>query len=279
MEITIAKPTQKPKVTSVVVVDPASHSGLSTGSLSNDYRFLQCFADHSNLNVLFNDAKNYRHPNIRLRGDANSGSGVFVVTKEGNLLWCTLTGTTSEVTAELFWVVEQYAPFKPIIMIERPLPQNAATLFSCAYMAGALALSFDTEPVLLPPKKFNQPHHRFKLFLNQFGVEYTPTPHELDATLHYIETFYYLDDDSYWDNQPVDNDDVGTTEQLVLDNPFSLIDYRTVDAMVNGHKNEQITELLNDVLGQLSGGVSVKSIRKRFANIAKHVRGATSFRI
>jgi hypothetical protein len=279
MNIHYVFPNKKPKITGVVCIDPAGHSGLFTGSLNNDPRWLQALSEHSDLKKLLLESRWFRHPKNKEKGNKHSGTGVFMVTNNGGFLWATLKGATTEVVYSLFQLAEEWVDDFPLFLIERPHPDNYSTLFTCAYIAGALCFAYETEPVFLPPRSFPNGTNTFNAFLRSFGVKYNPTPHELDATLHFIQTFY-LDETNISEYTEEDLQLVEAEEMVFDYGDYTFRHPATMNIYAGKEKNKTAEHYVEWLLGELeTGTISVRNAINKFRQVVRNDPKAKSFRI
>ena len=278
MEINLVTPKIMPKITGVMSIDPAAHSGLSTGSIVNDLRWIQSLSFHDDPKRILLQTQRFKHPLIRIRGDKTSGTGVFFVTEHGRFGWTTLQGFTSEIIYDLFQITEEYLGTTPFFILEKPHPDNVSVMFSFAYIAGALCFAYETEPIIIHPRKYPNQRKIYEAFSRKFGFKYEPTPHELDATIRFIETFYLSETEISEHTSEEAVPDLKEPETVVMKPHMKLRSPETMNAYFNGKAFKTGEEHLERIITEMQmGTLSPRKMVSIAERIAKNVEGIKKF--
>lgn len=279
----MAETKVKPKVYSVIAIDPAAHGGLSAYTLANDYRILQGLSAHRDLNQLYEQLSLYEHPIQRVKGDEKSGTGVFLITRNGNFIFATLRGNTHTVLHQLYQLISVNTDI-PIIMIERPHPNNVALNQTAGIFAG-LAFCFNTFPVVLPPRDWGHNAKRlFNIYLRRFGVRYdNPSPHEIDAFLHFYSVFYpertRIENDET-DEAEDASKEVGEIREIVISDEGYLPPATLPSVIsINNKRYEDLERFAEYLVTAAEHKVNGKDILREYKGLIKKLKNATKFTI
>ena len=130
--------------------------------------------------------------------DDRSGCGVFVAGMDG-VVFDTVRGSLTEITERLLWLSSTYTR-SPIWLFEEPIPVNSRLPYSTGFIAGAIFTAEAVLPNMIQPLK--KPHRlvawsRFCQVhgepVDESGVAYKPTEHELSALELYHRVFGWGD--------------------------------------------------------------------------------------
>lgn len=216
----------------VVCIDPHNATGL-VNSLSSEYRLYTAFpyADLSGADL-------YEHPQA-VRSADGRGTGIFIAGGGNEVVFATLTGTTRQVAATIVRLIEDhvYRVSDMIVLYEKPHPSNAVLCQTAGYLVGYLSALYYNEPVGLPPRANDRRH--INAFLRYAGLDYEPTPHEVDAFMLY-HTVYAPS----WD---IDETVVEDLQQMFV-YALNLPDLKpSSDAVLDG-ANEKQLRVWNEIL-------------------------------
>lgn len=284
MEYKLFKPTVKPKIYGVISIDPAGHTGILGGTLANDFRLVRGLTAHRAFINLHHELSFYYHPSVKVKGDQRSGTGVFMVTKDGDLLFATIRGTTRELLHGVLALVDRYSEYDVLPIIERPHPNNVSTNQTASYLAGVFAAGFQTETIIVSPHRCAYPKREFHRYLSRFGVVYhNPTEHEVDAFLNFYTTIYY-DEVGVKMDEPVDPhhplfhpEESSPHEEYVIYSDMVLPDVLPSAINVRNQNSDTLSVLGEAILNTAKGAISSEELRRVFKDVAKKEKGADSF--
>ncbi|MEM4168095.1 MAG: hypothetical protein QXW98_06600 [Candidatus Caldarchaeum sp.] len=284
MEYKLFKPSVKPRIFGVISIDPAGHTGILGGTLANDFRVMRSLTAHRSYINLHRELSNYYHPATKAKGNNRSGTGVFMVTKDGHLLFATIRGTTKEMIQGVLTLVDRYGEYDVLPIIERPHPDNVSTNQTASYLAGAFAAGFQTEAIIVSPHRYTYPKREFHRYLRRFGVVYhEPTEHEVDAFLNFYSVIYYDEvgvrtDEPVEPTHPIFNPtESSENETYVIYSDMLLPDVLPSAINVRNHNTEALSLLGEAILNVAKGAISSDELRKIYRDVIKKEKGAYAF--
>lgn len=168
----------------ILCVDPAGHTGIIEGSLANDFRSLMLFRKDRKA---FEKLTQIAHP---LKPREYSKTGVFGISKDGVFYMGNLSGSSLTVVSGLLDILTLYHD-EPIIIAERPHPNNTLVNQFLGLFIGAVWGAFGRQVTLAPPRSWGKNDvAKAQRFLKKWGIKAPLSLHEADAVMMYAHIIY-----------------------------------------------------------------------------------------